>query len=306
MANVVRRTLRCTRAERAEIRERAAALGMSVSGYLVACALHEDAGGPRRDEPRLVLSEEQQLTLYQRVTSTGSIALSRASARTSRRSARTSGRFSVARMFHPSRRNRPTRESQPVSSSRPSCCFRNASRGMPHSTAMHRSPRSLRRRRSLASPRSPTSASMRASVTGRSRRRTTSRLELRRRSKPHPLRPRAGEHGTAQALRHRPHRGARARRRRDYAQSGQEPEAGARLPENDRQRRPAASARLTVSSGSRPSSRRQPSARAGASGHARMKPYSTLAPWRIAIARHDGNQITPRSDARTLKKPGRP
>ena len=67
MASVVRRTLRCTRAERAEIRERAAALGMSVSGYLVACALHEDAGGPRRDEPRLVLSEEQQLTLYQRV-----------------------------------------------------------------------------------------------------------------------------------------------------------------------------------------------------------------------------------------------
>ena len=49
MANVVRRTLRCTRAERAEIKERAAALGMSVSGYLVACALHEDAGGPRRD-----------------------------------------------------------------------------------------------------------------------------------------------------------------------------------------------------------------------------------------------------------------
>ena len=67
MASVVRRTLRCSRAERAEIRERAAALGMSVSGYLVACALHEDAGGPRRDEPRLVLSEEQQLTLYQRV-----------------------------------------------------------------------------------------------------------------------------------------------------------------------------------------------------------------------------------------------
>ena len=67
MASVVRRTLRCSRAERAEIRERAAALGMHVSGYLVACALHEDAGGPRRDEPRLVLSEEQQRTLYQRV-----------------------------------------------------------------------------------------------------------------------------------------------------------------------------------------------------------------------------------------------
>ena len=67
MANVVRRTLRCSRAERAEIRDRAAALGMSVSGYLVACALHEDAGGPRRDQPRLVLSEEQQMTLYRRV-----------------------------------------------------------------------------------------------------------------------------------------------------------------------------------------------------------------------------------------------
>ena len=67
MAKVVRRTLRCSQAERAEIRERAAALDMSVSGYLVACALHEDAGGPRPDAPRLVLSEEQQRTLYQRV-----------------------------------------------------------------------------------------------------------------------------------------------------------------------------------------------------------------------------------------------
>ena len=67
MASVVRRVLRCSPAERAEIREHAAALNMPVSGYLVACALHEDAGGPRRDEPRLVLSEEQQRTLYERV-----------------------------------------------------------------------------------------------------------------------------------------------------------------------------------------------------------------------------------------------
>jgi hypothetical protein len=67
MASVVRRTLRCSPAERAEIRDRAAALDMSVSGYLVACALHEDAGGPGRTEPRLVLSEEQQRTLYARV-----------------------------------------------------------------------------------------------------------------------------------------------------------------------------------------------------------------------------------------------
>ena len=40
--------------------------------------------------------------------------------------------------------------------------------------------------------------------------------------------------------------GARARRRRDHAQSRQKPEAGARLPQNDRQRRPQASARLTA------------------------------------------------------------
>ena len=67
MAGVVRRTLRCTRAEKAAIRERAEALGMPVSGYLVACALHQDAGGPRHTEPRLVLSEEEQRTLYDRV-----------------------------------------------------------------------------------------------------------------------------------------------------------------------------------------------------------------------------------------------
>ena len=39
------------------------------------------------------------------------------------------------------------------------------------------------------------------------------RLELRRGPKPHPLRPRAGEHDPAAALRHRPHQGPRARRR---------------------------------------------------------------------------------------------
>ena len=89
------------------------------------------------------------------------------------------------------------------------------------------------------------------------------RLELRRGSQPHPLRPRAGEHDTAQALRHRPHQGPRARRRRDHAQSGQEPEAGPRLPEDDRQRRTAANARLTAPPGPRPSPRRRPSAHEG-------------------------------------------
>ncbi|MCY4548082.1 MAG: hypothetical protein OXC28_06930 [Defluviicoccus sp.] len=67
MAGVVRRTLRCSRAERARIRERAAALDMPVSGFLVACALHENASGPEREEPRLALSEEEQRALYDRV-----------------------------------------------------------------------------------------------------------------------------------------------------------------------------------------------------------------------------------------------
>ena len=40
---------------------------MPVSGFLVACALHEDAGGPRRDESPLVLLEEEQRRLYDRV-----------------------------------------------------------------------------------------------------------------------------------------------------------------------------------------------------------------------------------------------
>ena len=60
-------TVRCTRAERAAIRERAGALGMSVSAFMVACALHEDAGGSRHDEHRLVLSGEEQRRLFERV-----------------------------------------------------------------------------------------------------------------------------------------------------------------------------------------------------------------------------------------------
>ena len=40
---------------------------MPVSHFLVACALHEDAGAPPREEPRLALSEEEQRTLYDRV-----------------------------------------------------------------------------------------------------------------------------------------------------------------------------------------------------------------------------------------------
>ena len=38
-----------------------------------AAAFPGDAGGPRRDEPRLVLSEEQQRTLYARVEEMGRV-----------------------------------------------------------------------------------------------------------------------------------------------------------------------------------------------------------------------------------------
>ena len=86
------------------------------------------------------------------------------------------------------------------------------------------------------------------------------RLELRRGSQPHPHRARSREHDPAAALRYRSHQGARARRRPDHAQSGQEPAPRPRLPENDRQRRPAASA-SSPTLGTR-----------GASGHAQMTP----------------------------------
>ena len=102
------------------------------------------------------------------------------------------------------------------------------------------------------------------------------RLELRRGPQPHPHRARSGEHDPAAALRHRRHQRARARRRPDHAQSGQEPAPRPRLPENDRQRRPATSTRLTTPL--RSASIDSPNPRTpGASGHAQMKPCPTLA-----------------------------
>ncbi|MDE0275587.1 MAG: hypothetical protein OYH76_06810 [Defluviicoccus sp.] len=57
--------LRCTPLERARIRERAAGHGMSVSAFLVACALNvEDAGA---DEPRLALTDAEERLLFDRV-----------------------------------------------------------------------------------------------------------------------------------------------------------------------------------------------------------------------------------------------
>ena len=60
---VLRRALYCTPLERAWIRERAADVGMPVSRFVVACALKEDT----EKEPGLVLSEEEQRLLYDRV-----------------------------------------------------------------------------------------------------------------------------------------------------------------------------------------------------------------------------------------------
>ena len=57
--------LRCTPLERARIRERAAEYGMSVSAFLVACALNVDEAGP--DEPRLALTHEEERLLFDRV-----------------------------------------------------------------------------------------------------------------------------------------------------------------------------------------------------------------------------------------------
>lgn len=60
---VLRRSLRCTPLERARIRERASDAGMPVSRFVVACALKDGTG----NEPGIVLSEEEQRRLYDRV-----------------------------------------------------------------------------------------------------------------------------------------------------------------------------------------------------------------------------------------------
>ena len=59
-------TIYCSPAERAELGARAEAAGMSFSRFLVECALHE-RDGEEADAPRLVLREDQQRTLAERV-----------------------------------------------------------------------------------------------------------------------------------------------------------------------------------------------------------------------------------------------
>ena len=61
----LKRALRCTPLERARIRERAAEHKMSVSAFLVACALRDDGGGP--EEAGLGLTGEEERLLFERV-----------------------------------------------------------------------------------------------------------------------------------------------------------------------------------------------------------------------------------------------
>ena len=106
----------------------------------------------------------------------------------------------------------------------------------------------------------------------------------------HPQRTRSGEHDRAAPLRHRPHQGARARRRPDHAHSGQGSAPPPRLPENDRQRRPTASVRLSAPAGgvrrlaANPRHTRD-------KRHAWMTTPAPATPRRIVIARTNGDRI---------------
>ena len=64
------RTLRCTEAERLRIEQRAAAAGMTVSAFVMACALQDDdlAAEALDREPALVLSGDEQRELLRTVT----------------------------------------------------------------------------------------------------------------------------------------------------------------------------------------------------------------------------------------------
>ena len=64
------RTLRCTEKERVRIEQRAEAAGMTVSAFVMACALQDDddAAEARSQEPALVLSEDEQRELVRTVT----------------------------------------------------------------------------------------------------------------------------------------------------------------------------------------------------------------------------------------------
>ena len=57
----------CSAADRALIARRAEEAGMNFSRFMVACALHGGDEEDREEGPRLVLSEDEQRLLYERV-----------------------------------------------------------------------------------------------------------------------------------------------------------------------------------------------------------------------------------------------
>ena len=65
MSRARRRSVYCTPAEWAEIAERAGEADMSISGFLIACALAEDE--EEAPDTRLALTEEEQRTQFDRI-----------------------------------------------------------------------------------------------------------------------------------------------------------------------------------------------------------------------------------------------
>ncbi len=60
-------TIYCSAADRVLIGKRAEEAGMNFSRFMIACALHGGDGDDREEGPRLVLSEDEQRSLYGRV-----------------------------------------------------------------------------------------------------------------------------------------------------------------------------------------------------------------------------------------------
>ena len=61
------RSIYCSSADRVLIGRRAEVAGMSFSRFMVACALHGAEGDDGEEGPRLVLTEDEQRSLYERV-----------------------------------------------------------------------------------------------------------------------------------------------------------------------------------------------------------------------------------------------
>ena len=66
-SRVRQHTIYCSPADRALIGRRADEAGMSFSRFMVACALHGGDEDDGEEGPRLVLSEDEQRVLYERV-----------------------------------------------------------------------------------------------------------------------------------------------------------------------------------------------------------------------------------------------